>query len=225
MSKVSAKHLFAFFVAILLHGWVALLFLFSFDLKVSPSSGNIKVPINLVMSQQAFVATKEKPIEKAVTNTQLNQDNAIDENAAQVKVEADRVAKEVEQEKQAVDAAEAAKELEKQAELKLQAESEEKRQTEAKVKAAQEAEEELRLAAELARIAKEKVADACIVTSHYPRMHGSPIQVGYPNMIGINDLSKPVTYCCMRVKVSRFGSTDTISICGNGVTLSLCKSL
>jgi len=40
-------------------------------------------------------------------------------------------------------------------------------------------------------IKKEKVADACVVTSHYPRMHGSPIQVGYPEMIGISDVSKP----------------------------------
>ena len=40
-------------------------------------------------------------------------------------------------------------------------------------------------------IKKEKVADACVVTSHFPRMHGSPIQVGYPEMIGINDVSKP----------------------------------
>ena len=40
-------------------------------------------------------------------------------------------------------------------------------------------------------IKKEKVADACVVTSHYPHMHGSPIQVGYPEMIGINDVAKP----------------------------------
>ncbi len=40
-------------------------------------------------------------------------------------------------------------------------------------------------------IKKEKVADACVVTSHFPRMHGSPIQVGYPEMIGINDVSTP----------------------------------
>ncbi|MBN1840177.1 MAG: putative hydro-lyase [Campylobacterales bacterium] len=40
-------------------------------------------------------------------------------------------------------------------------------------------------------IKKEKVADACVVTSHFPRMHGSPIQVGYPEMIGINDVSHP----------------------------------
>lgn len=40
-------------------------------------------------------------------------------------------------------------------------------------------------------IKKEKVADACVVTSHYPHMHGTPIQVGYPEMIGIQDISKP----------------------------------
>lgn len=40
-------------------------------------------------------------------------------------------------------------------------------------------------------IKKEKVADACVVTSHFPRMHGSPIQVGYPEMIGIQEISKP----------------------------------
>ena len=38
---------------------------------------------------------------------------------------------------------------------------------------------------------KEKVADACIVTSHFPKTHGAPIHVGYPNMIGIDDISKP----------------------------------
>ena len=40
-------------------------------------------------------------------------------------------------------------------------------------------------------IVKEKVADACVVTSHYPNMHGTPIQVGYPEMIGIKDINKP----------------------------------
>jgi uncharacterized protein YcsI (UPF0317 family) len=40
-------------------------------------------------------------------------------------------------------------------------------------------------------IVKEKVADACIITSHYPNMHGAPIQVGYPQMIGIENLQKP----------------------------------
>lgn len=40
-------------------------------------------------------------------------------------------------------------------------------------------------------IKKEKVADACVVTSHFPRMHGAPIHVGYPLMIGINDVANP----------------------------------
>ncbi len=40
-------------------------------------------------------------------------------------------------------------------------------------------------------IRNDLVAKACVITAHYPRMHGSPIQVGYPEMIGINDLSKP----------------------------------
>ncbi len=40
-------------------------------------------------------------------------------------------------------------------------------------------------------VKKELVADACVVTSHYPATHGSPIQVGYPEMIGIEDLQKP----------------------------------
>ncbi|RXK12204.1 DUF1445 domain-containing protein [Halarcobacter mediterraneus] len=40
-------------------------------------------------------------------------------------------------------------------------------------------------------IKKERVADSCIVTSHFPRMHGSPIHVGYPEMIGIKDITTP----------------------------------
>lgn len=40
-------------------------------------------------------------------------------------------------------------------------------------------------------IKKDKVADACVVTSHFPKMHGAPIHVGYPEMIGIKDLMKP----------------------------------
>ncbi len=40
-------------------------------------------------------------------------------------------------------------------------------------------------------IAKEKVADACVVTSHFPNMHGTPIQIGYPEMIGIKDINTP----------------------------------
>ncbi|MDX1808695.1 MAG: putative hydro-lyase [Sulfurospirillaceae bacterium] len=40
-------------------------------------------------------------------------------------------------------------------------------------------------------VKKEQVADACVVTSHYPNMHGTPIQVGYPEMIGIKDINHP----------------------------------
>jgi len=40
-------------------------------------------------------------------------------------------------------------------------------------------------------VKKELVADACVVTSHFPETHGSPIHVGYPEMIGIEDLQKP----------------------------------
>jgi len=40
-------------------------------------------------------------------------------------------------------------------------------------------------------IKKDKVADACVVTSHYPNMHGTPIHIGYPEMIGISDINKP----------------------------------
>lgn len=40
-------------------------------------------------------------------------------------------------------------------------------------------------------IKKERVADACVITSHFPKTHGSPIHVGYPEMIGISDIAKP----------------------------------
>lgn len=40
-------------------------------------------------------------------------------------------------------------------------------------------------------VKKHRVADACVITSHYPHMHGSPIHVGYPEMIGIEDITKP----------------------------------
>jgi len=40
-------------------------------------------------------------------------------------------------------------------------------------------------------IKKHRVSDACVVTSHFPNMHGGPIQVGYPEMIGIKDITKP----------------------------------
>ncbi len=34
----------------------------------------------------------------------------------------------------------------------------------------------------------EKVVDACLITAHYPEVHGAPIHIGYPQMIGISDL-------------------------------------
>lgn len=40
-------------------------------------------------------------------------------------------------------------------------------------------------------IKKDRVADACVITSHYPNMHGSPIHIGYPQMIGIEDINNP----------------------------------
>ena len=40
-------------------------------------------------------------------------------------------------------------------------------------------------------IKRDRVSDACVVTSHFPNMHGGPIQVGYPQMIGIGDITKP----------------------------------
>ena len=40
-------------------------------------------------------------------------------------------------------------------------------------------------------IKKDRVADACVITSHYPNMHGTPIHIGYPEMIGIKDINKP----------------------------------
>ncbi|ADG92949.1 protein of unknown function DUF1445 [Arcobacter nitrofigilis DSM 7299] len=40
-------------------------------------------------------------------------------------------------------------------------------------------------------IKKDRVSEACVITSHFPNMHGGPIQVGYPEMIGIEDITKP----------------------------------
>jgi uncharacterized protein YcsI (UPF0317 family) len=34
------------------------------------------------------------------------------------------------------------------------------------------------------------VAKACAITAHYPRVHGEPVHIGYPDLIGINDLSQ-----------------------------------
>lgn len=35
-----------------------------------------------------------------------------------------------------------------------------------------------------------QVASACIITGRYPDVHGEPIHVGYPEMIGIEDISR-----------------------------------
>jgi uncharacterized protein YcsI (UPF0317 family) len=35
------------------------------------------------------------------------------------------------------------------------------------------------------------VSQACIITGHYPDVHGDPVQVGYPEMIGIEHLDQP----------------------------------
>ncbi len=40
-------------------------------------------------------------------------------------------------------------------------------------------------------IEKHRVVDSCIITNHYPKVHGSPIHIGYPQMIGINDIFNP----------------------------------
>lgn len=40
-------------------------------------------------------------------------------------------------------------------------------------------------------IQKQNVALSCVITSHFPKTHGMPVHVGYPEMIGINDIKKP----------------------------------
>lgn len=40
-------------------------------------------------------------------------------------------------------------------------------------------------------IHRSQVAQACIITGRYPEVHGEPVHVGYPEMIGITDLAKP----------------------------------
>lgn len=40
-------------------------------------------------------------------------------------------------------------------------------------------------------IKKQKVAQACVITSHFPNMHGTPIHIGYPEMIGIKEINQP----------------------------------
>ena len=36
-----------------------------------------------------------------------------------------------------------------------------------------------------------RVIDACLITAHYPEVHGAPVHVGYPHLIGIADLQSP----------------------------------
>ena len=40
-------------------------------------------------------------------------------------------------------------------------------------------------------IHRERVADACVISAHYPEVHGAPVQIGYPEMIGIADIMHP----------------------------------
>ncbi len=40
-------------------------------------------------------------------------------------------------------------------------------------------------------IHRTQVASACVITARYPEVHGEPVHVGYPEMIGIHDLSRP----------------------------------
>ena len=36
-----------------------------------------------------------------------------------------------------------------------------------------------------------KVVESCLITGHYPEVHGAPIHIGYPELIGISDLHTP----------------------------------
>lgn len=40
-------------------------------------------------------------------------------------------------------------------------------------------------------IHKSKVGQACVITGAYPDVHGEPVHIGYPEMIGIHDISQP----------------------------------
>ncbi|MCU0540294.1 MAG: putative hydro-lyase [Desulfobacterales bacterium] len=40
-------------------------------------------------------------------------------------------------------------------------------------------------------IHRTQVARACIITGRYPEVHGEPVHVGYPGMIGIRDIAHP----------------------------------
>ncbi|MEH0018647.1 MAG: putative hydro-lyase [Desulfobacter sp.] len=36
-----------------------------------------------------------------------------------------------------------------------------------------------------------RVADACTITGRFPEVHGAPVHIGYPEMIGITDIDAP----------------------------------
>jgi uncharacterized protein YcsI (UPF0317 family) len=40
-------------------------------------------------------------------------------------------------------------------------------------------------------IHRSQVSQACIITGRYPEVHGEPVHIGYPEMIGIADLANP----------------------------------
>lgn len=40
-------------------------------------------------------------------------------------------------------------------------------------------------------IHRERVVDACQISAHYPEVHGAPVHIGYPEMIGIADIMHP----------------------------------
>lgn len=35
-----------------------------------------------------------------------------------------------------------------------------------------------------------QIARACAITAHYPKVHGEPVHIGYPHLIGIKDISQ-----------------------------------
>jgi uncharacterized protein YcsI (UPF0317 family) len=40
-------------------------------------------------------------------------------------------------------------------------------------------------------IHRSQVAQACIITARFPDVHGEPVHIGYPDMIGISDIQRP----------------------------------
>jgi uncharacterized protein YcsI (UPF0317 family) len=37
----------------------------------------------------------------------------------------------------------------------------------------------------------DKIVKACLITAHYPEVHGAPVHIGYPEMIGITNVHSP----------------------------------